>query len=364
MDEPEFLPGTGSVNTPWTARRSLGDPPVVARGTARVPPRRFHDTLGDPLAFTRLLRSATAGLVFGLGIAVVPAAVSAAHADPIGNCTATSGTIVAVDFSHWGGPIVRGCGVDSPSGYALLHAAGFSTSGDAHDGPAFACRIGNAAFQHGTQYPTLDQETCARTPSAAAYWSYWLAPAGQNRWTYSARGALSDVPKPGAVELWTFGGTDIGGTTGSGVPSFSPDRVRAQNATPIGANVGPTPTTRRSAPTSPTKVSIGPAGVTGPRSTAAISPDPSKGPTSPPSSTVAGGGAKVTVPSPVTSTTASTDRDSSGASGTPHIVAALPAVTAHDSSGSIAPLLIGIGLVAVLGAGTAGSMLRRRHRRA
>ena len=97
---------------------------------------------------------ATAGLVFGLGLVVMPMPVTAAHADPIGNCTTTAGTIVAVDFSHWGGPIVRGCGVNSPSGYALLHAAGFSTAGDTHDGPAFICRIGNEAFEHGTQYPT------------------------------------------------------------------------------------------------------------------------------------------------------------------------------------------------------------------
>ena len=102
----------------------------------------------------RMLRAATAGLVLALGLVVMPNAIAAATADPIGNCTTTVGTIVAVDFAHWGGPIVRGCGVNDPNGYALLHAAGFGTTGDQHDGPAFICRIGNQAFQRGTQYPT------------------------------------------------------------------------------------------------------------------------------------------------------------------------------------------------------------------
>jgi hypothetical protein len=327
----------------------------------------FHDTLGDPLAFTRLLRIATVGLIFGLGLVVVPTTATAARADPIGNCTTTAGTIVAVDFSHWGGPIVRGCGVDNPSGYALLHAAGFSTAGDAHDGPAFACRIGNEAFQHGTQYPTPAQDACVLTPPTAAYWSYWLAPAGQNRWTYSPRGPTSDVPKAGAVELWIFGSTNIGGTTGSGVPSFSPDGVRAHNATPTAANPPTTPTTRRPAPvTNP-----GPAGVaTRPLSTAATGNGASRGTSSRPGDPVASGPGKATgaptttgARNGISPSTASTTRGSSDSSDPPRIVAALPAVPEHESSGSIAPLLVGIGLVAVLGGGTAGSMLRRRHRR-
>jgi hypothetical protein len=322
--------------------------------------------LEDPLAFTRLLRTATVGLIFGLGLVVMPTTVTAARADPIGNCTSTSGTIVAVDFSHWGGPLVRGCGVNSPSGYALLHAAGFTTAGDAHDGPAFTCRIGNEAFRHGTEYPTPAQDPCILTPPTTAYWSYWLAPAGKNRWTYSERGASSDEPKPGAVELWTFGGTNTGGTTGSGVPSFSPDTVRAHNVTPTGANPGPTPTTRRpDALTNPTaKPGTDPAGpATEPSSTAATGHDPGSGTTAP-----TGGAARTPTTTgarigTTPSATASSGGGSSDPSVMPRIVAALPALPEHESSGSIAPLLVGIGLVAVLGAGTAGSMLRRRRRR-
>ena len=157
-------------------------------------------------AVGRWLKPVMAGIL-AASAASVGAAGSApeASAAPISQCAPHLGTIVAVDFEHWGGPIVRGCGVGQRSGYDLLHAAGFTTAGDQHDGPAFICRLGNAAFHAGTQYPTPGQEDCVLTPPAAAHWSYWLAPAGQNHWTYSQLGAMSEVPKPGEVELWIFG---------------------------------------------------------------------------------------------------------------------------------------------------------------
>jgi hypothetical protein len=177
------------------------------------------------------LRSAIAAVVCGSAL-VAPRGASAA---PLGQCTTHSGTIVAVDFQHWGGPVVRGCGVGQRSGYDLLHAAGFTTAGDQHDGPVFICRIGNAAFHGGTQYPTPGQDDCVLTPPASAYWSYWLAPAGQSSWTYSQAGAMSEVPKPGEVELWMFGGTNIAGSRGSGVPRLGPGTLRAHNAQPATA---------------------------------------------------------------------------------------------------------------------------------
>jgi hypothetical protein len=155
------------------------------------------------------------------------AAVSTASAAPLSACTPTHGTIVVVDFAHWGGPIVRGCGVGQRTGYALLHAAGFTTAGDEHDGPAVVCRLGDAAFHHGTQYPTPDQDHCVQTPPTTGYWAYWVAPQGTNHWSYSLLGAMGEVPKPGQVELWIFGATNVAGTHGTGVPSFSPATVRA-----------------------------------------------------------------------------------------------------------------------------------------
>lgn len=162
-------------------------------------------------------------LTVGLGTALVTTAAPAA-ADPIGDCTATRGAVVAVDFGDWGGDVVRGCDTTLTTGMDLLHDGGFTTTGTVHDGPGFICRIGHDSFKGGAQHPTPADEACQLTPPANAYWSYWLAPVGQDHWTYSPLGALSRQPKPGEVEAWVFGPTDIGG--GSGQPGFTPDDVR------------------------------------------------------------------------------------------------------------------------------------------
>ena len=143
----------------------------------------------------------------------------------VGACTRSSGALVAVSFGAWGGPIVRGCDTSLTTGIDLLDTAGFTTTGTTRDGPQFICRIGHPYWQSGTQYPTPATDACVVTPPANAYWSYWIAPKGRTTWSYSPLGAYSDQPKPGEVEAWTFGATDIGGTTGQ--PTFTPAQVRA-----------------------------------------------------------------------------------------------------------------------------------------
>ncbi len=167
-------------------------------------------------------------------------ALGRASAAPLRGCTPAHGTVVAVDFAHWGGPIVRGCGVRQHSGYALLHAAGFTTAGDEHDGPAVVCRLGDAAFHHGRQYPTPNQQACVQTPPTTGYWAYWVAPRGTNHWAYAPLGAMGDVPKPGEVELWIFGATNVAGTHGTAVPTFSPAALRARP--PASTRTSTTPT--------------------------------------------------------------------------------------------------------------------------
>lgn len=178
----------------------------------------------------RLLSLVTAALL-AIGAAVAFLTVAPpAQADPVTKCTRTKGAIVAVDFGKWGGPVVRGCDTTPTTGYELLHAGGFTTEGTGHDGPAFICRIGNRSFDSGTRYPTPAEEDCVLTPQATAYWSYWIASPGQKKWSYSPLGAMSRTLKPGDVDAWVFGGTDIGGTKGS--PSFTPDDVRADGGDP------------------------------------------------------------------------------------------------------------------------------------
>jgi hypothetical protein len=196
--------------------------------TADKEGRLMKDTAAQRRTARRGIPGVIAAAMLTLAATGVTMATSAApaSADPVSNCTPTKGAIVAVDFGPWGGSVVRGCDASPTTGYNLLHNGGFTTAGTQHDGPAFICRIGNSAFNSGTQYPTVAQDPCVLTPPASAYWSYWIAPAGQTTWTYSPLGAMSDVPKAGEAEAWTYGGTDIDGTTGQ--PDFTPASVRAQ----------------------------------------------------------------------------------------------------------------------------------------
>jgi hypothetical protein len=139
--------------------------------------------------------------------------------------------IVAVDFAHWGGPVLRSCGTTPTTGYELLNQGGWHTAGTQHDGPGFICRIGYSGFRHATEYPTPSQQACAQTPPAGAYWALWHAGPGQSTWAYSAYGAMNYSPRPGSVSLWVFGGTNISGTAGSALPAISPERLRTQHAT-------------------------------------------------------------------------------------------------------------------------------------
>ncbi|MER5884029.1 prenyltransferase/squalene oxidase repeat-containing protein [Streptomyces sp. NPDC001941] len=178
----------------------------------------------------RLLALLCAAVTTVGGGALLLAQAAPAAADPLGACTATKGAVVAVDFGDWGGTVVRGCDATPTTGYDLLHEAGFTTAGTEHDGPAFICRLGHTDFDGGRQYPTPDKEACGLTPPAAAYWSYWTAPPGQDFWTYSPLGAMAHKPKDGSVEAWVYGGTKPGG--GGGEPSFPPSAVRPGGVAP------------------------------------------------------------------------------------------------------------------------------------
>ncbi|MEU7606025.1 hypothetical protein, partial [Streptomyces sp. NPDC041003] len=208
------------------------------------------------MSFNRALR-ALARTAAALGLTVAGFAATAAPAgaapQPMGQCTTSSGVVLAVDFSRWGGPVYRSCGTTPTTGYELLNQGGWATTGTGHDGPAFICRIGYSGFQGGKQFPTPQQDDCVLTPPASAYWSYWHANPGQNTWEYSQLGAMLYKPKPGSVDLWIFGGTNVEGTEGK--PSVTPDQLRAKNAQPTG---GPAPKDPRTAAPLPPNVNTGP----------------------------------------------------------------------------------------------------------
>ncbi|MFI8946068.1 hypothetical protein ACIGO6_06070 [Streptomyces sp. NPDC053750] len=310
--------------------------------------------IGSRLAGTAA--RATAALAVAAAALGVTAPSAAADPQPMGRCTTTSGVVLAVDFSDWGGPLFRSCGTTPTTGYELLNQGGWRTTGTGHDGPAFICRIGYSGYQNGKQFPTPAEEDCVLTPPASAYWSYWHADRGENTWEYSQLGAMLYKPKPGSVDLWVFGGTDIGGTKGR--PTVTPDQLRAHNTEPIG-DTGKPPSDEK-APELPPDVDTGPAPQR--RSPERPAPTASKKPASEKSETKKAEPSKSAsaTPSPTPSATATSSAVAAPGPST-KVVDAAPAADAPHDSGSILPVVTGASLVVLIG-GAAVYAARRRRR--
>ncbi|MEV7590090.1 hypothetical protein AB0O42_07420 [Streptomyces sp. NPDC089922] len=301
----------------------------------------------------RVVRAlARAAAALGLTVAALAATAAPAGAapQPMGQCTTSSGVVLAVDFSHWGGPVYRSCGTTPTTGYELLNQGGWATTGTGHDGPAFICRIGYSGHQGGRQYPTPQQDDCVLTPPASAYWSYWHADPGQNTWQYSQLGAMLYKPKPGSVDLWIFGGTNIEGTEGK--PTVTPDQLRAKNTRPAG---GPAPKDTRTAKPLPPNVDTGPRPENPPPAAPPTTPPPSPtAPASPVPSPSASESATATPSAPPTSA-------APAAAAGPAVVEAAPAADARHDAGSYLPAVATGALVLLIGAAAVFAARRRRR---
>lgn len=311
--------------------------------------------MSRPLA----LLGSTALAAFAIG-ALGAAPASAA---PIAACTAKAGNIIAVDFSHWGGAVTRGCVAGSSSnGVALLTAAGFGTTNV--QGQPFVCRIGNAAFHGGRQYPTTDP--CTHTPPASAYWSYWTAGSGTNRWSYTQLGAYSHRPTPGEVDLWTFGRTSLsgGGNPTDGYPTISPNALRPKVAAPHStAPARPGPTHRQS--TSPARTSAAHRPAAAPAGRLIAGSARAGATSTSTAATTAGSAARARAgeksPGAGAAVTATSASVPTGSSATTRIVDAQPASKGSASAGSALPLIVGTAILAVLAAGGGLTVWRRRR---
>ncbi|MFC8345117.1 hypothetical protein [Streptomyces sp. NPDC057280] len=292
-----------------------------------------------------LKATARAVAALALTAAAWGATAGSAVADPqaMGRCTTTSGVVLAVDFSHWGGPIMRSCGTTPTTGYALLNQGGWQTTGTGHDGPAFICRIGYSGYKNGKQYPTAGEDDCVLTPPASAYWSYWHADPGADDWQYSQLGAMLYKPKPGSVDLWVFGATNVEGTEGR--PTVTPDQLRAHNTRPQGGTDRPTSTSK--APELPPDVDTGPAPEKPTKSPSPKPRKPSPSPTLTPTSSPSA--SPTTPPSAVAAPTPGT-----------RVVDAAPAADAAHDTGSVVPVVAGASLVLLIGGAAAYEARRRR----
>ncbi len=287
------------------------------------------------------------------------------QADPLSSCTTTAGVIVVVDFSHWGGNADRVCFAaltTNTTAYDALIAEGFTTVGDAHDGSAFVCRITEPGT--GVAEPSVSEDPCTTTPPATAYWSFWIANAGQGAWNVSPLGVMSLVPQPGSVEYWNFG-SDAGEADR---PPLPPSAVRATNTTPTTQPITPPPT-GASASGGSGSGSGGGAGATTP-TTPSSNGKSARAPTSAGGHGAKGAPATSTNSSKASTTTPGPSARGHSPGGTPSgrarsslkIVDVGPASAATSRpSGSPLPLVIGGLLVVALAFG--GIMVVRRRRR-
>ncbi|MYX30135.1 hypothetical protein GTY75_26495 [Streptomyces sp. SID8381] len=299
---------------------------------------------------------AAAVLALTVAAGAATAAPAGAAPQPMGRCTTSSGVVLAVDFSPWGGPVYRSCGTTPTTGYELLNQGGWATTGTGHDGPAFICRIGYSGYRGGKQFPTPQQDDCVLTPPASAYWSYWHANPGQNTWEYSQLGAMLYRPEPGSVDLWIFGATNIEGTEGR--PTLTPDQLRAKNTAPTG---GPAPKDTRTAKPLPPGVDTGPR----PENPPPADPAPrTKKPTSqakrPPSPSASPSPSRSASPTPSASASSGPAAVAAPPSG-PKVVDAKPAADAKHDPGSYLPAVAAGALVLLIGAGAAFAAKRRRR---
>ncbi|WP_097965436.1 hypothetical protein [Streptomyces sp. or20] len=301
----------------------------------------------------RALARTTAALGLTTAALAGTTAPAGAAPQPMGQCTTSSGVVLAVDFSRWGGPVYRSCGTTPTTGYELLNQGGWRTAGTGHDGPAFICRIGYSGHQGGKQYPTPQQDDCVLTPPASAYWSYWHADPGQKTWTYSQLGAMLYKPKPGSVDLWIFGGTNIEGTQGR--PTVTPDQLRAKNTRPTGGDK-PVPQDTRTAVPLPPGVDTGPA----PENPPPADRTPPPTPTSSPSATTGPTASKSVSPTPSAALSATTASPTVAAAG-PQVVDAAPAADAAHDTGSWLPAVITGALGLLIGAAAVFAAKRRRR---
>ncbi len=259
------------------------------------------------------MRTALLTLLAGTALAVPAGPASAAA------CSNTTAVTVVVDFASLGGGTQTRCtGVDPPSGLVALRDAGFTPTRAAQQPGYFVCRIDGK--------PASDP--CQRTSPASAYWSYWHAKRGGS-WTYSSAGAADYDPPAGTVEGWAFGAgkppSSAPPPAAAPAPSPSPSPTRSRPATPLSAPASPPPAA--ASPTSAASAAAAP-----------VSAAPN--------------------PSPAASRSPSPDASAS-ASDAP-LVTSFGGPADPPQSSSRGPLLAA-GLVALLLAGAAVAVVRRRR---
>ena len=171
---------------------------------------------------------------------------------------AVNAVTIVIDYQGLGGGTQTYCvsGLAAgTTGVAALEAAGVAVQGTVHDGPSFVCRINSRpgpdetlTLPNGQSYT----ESCANTPPASAFWSFWTATQG-GAWSYSSQGGGSRSVKFGEYEGWSF-------ALGYGVGKAPQPRVApaawAVPPVPEPSTAKPSPTTSPVVKPSPSKTAV------------------------------------------------------------------------------------------------------------
>lgn len=297
------------------------------------------------------VRRGIAACLLGVVLALVGPA-GPAHAWTEGPCDDRPGITVVVDFKDFRDEVLVRCApAPVESGFDALRRVGLDVTPTQRQ-PGFLCRIAGLPAD----------DACVNPPSADAYWSYWRAEHG-GQWTYSQYGPATPNPPPGPVEGWAFA------TGGDGPPRTAPPaREPSQpEPTPPAPSPEPPPEPTREAPAPPPTPD--PPEPTSDRGAAPpeVSPgDPAAAPSQPaPDPTTveddASPSAAATEPIPIPTTASTASTDPTPVSASPTASDGIAAVAAVADGGPPAGTLVGVALVAVVGAGAV--VVNRRRRR-
>ncbi|GII98016.1 hypothetical protein CLV28_1558 [Sediminihabitans luteus] len=128
------------------------------------------------------------------------------------------------------------------SGLDVLDGAGIDVEGTARWGPSFVCRVdGRPTADEVIDLPDGDTlvEACADTPSTQAYWTLWVARAGED-WTYATTGVADLTLYPGDALGLRFGTSSADGSAPASdvAPRVAPEAAFASAASGAGTDNG------------------------------------------------------------------------------------------------------------------------------
>ena len=197
----------------------------------------------------RFARAAATALLLAAGSVSVTGLAASADTTP-GPCADDQGVTLVVDPQGLGGDpsvtCITGLG-EKATGWQVLESAGLAPEGTLRGGAGFLCRLGGvpAADQDiATASNPRYRETCAQTPPANAYWSYWSLVDGA--WVYSQVGPSGHVVSPGSVEAWSF--AIDASATDAPPPRVTPDDLAAQTSSTPSPDGAPTVSTPQAEP--------------------------------------------------------------------------------------------------------------------